>query len=267
MSPLYIIGAGVSAPGLADWRQAADVLGGQVVLADDGSGFKPKAPPILSPNERRRLSPTITLALQVAWEAVQHAGLPADRLAAVFACGDGDGGIVHRLCEALATPVPQVSPTVFHNSVHNAPAGYWAIGTGCEIPAVSLAALDESAAAGLLEAAVQVTATGEPVLLVVYDLPPPPPLAAKRPVLAPFGAALVLSPQPSATALSRLQLALIGDDAPTVMDDPALEHMRLGNPAARLLPLLEAMACRRPARLVLPAPLGRALAITVSPCG
>ena len=47
----------------------------------------------------------------------------------------------------------QLSPTRFHNSVHNAPAGYWGIATGAHGPhRLRLCAYDASFAAGLLEA-------------------------------------------------------------------------------------------------------------------
>ena len=47
----------------------------------------------------------------------------------VFTSSSGDGDNVHEICETLAAADRQVSPTRFHNSVHNAPAGYWSIAT------------------------------------------------------------------------------------------------------------------------------------------
>ena len=64
---------------------------------------------------------------------------------------DGDGEIVHRLCTALASPAAEVSPTDFHNSVHNAATGYWSIGAHSSAPSTALCAYDGSFAAGLLE--------------------------------------------------------------------------------------------------------------------
>ena len=87
-----------------------------------------------------------------------------------------------------------VSPTRFHNSVHNAPAGYWSIATGARGPSTSLCAHESSFAAGLLEAAIQAHAEATRVLLIAYDLPHPFPLSAVAPVSAPFGVALLLAP-------------------------------------------------------------------------
>ena len=83
----------------------------------------------------------------------------------------------------LATDGREVSPTRFHNSVHNAPSGYWAVATGSREPSTSLCAYDASFAAGLLEAAAQATVDDRPVTLVAYDLPYPEPLQRARPIV------------------------------------------------------------------------------------
>jgi hypothetical protein len=49
-----------------------------------------------------------------------------------------------------------VSPTLFHNSVHNTPAGYFSIATGIQTASVSLSAGDNTFSAGLIEALTQV---------------------------------------------------------------------------------------------------------------
>jgi len=48
--------------------------------------------------------------------------------------------------------------------------------------------------------------------------------------------------------------------------DPGLEHIRVHNPSARLLPLLEAFARREPAQVVLDMASGGQLLIEVTPC-
>src|SRR3546814_20327507 len=77
--------------------------------------------------------------------------------------------ILQRSSAAVATPERIVSPTDFHNSVHNAAAGYWGIGTGSRAPSTTLAGYDESFALGLLEAGLQVVGDRRAVLLVVFD--------------------------------------------------------------------------------------------------
>ena len=89
------------------------------------------------------------------------------------------------------------------------------------------------------------------VLLVAYDLPPPPPLAAVVPCTAPCGLAMLLAPARGAASLGEMELDLAREGADTTFADPALERLRTGNAAARGLPLLAAFAAGRAARLTL----------------
>jgi hypothetical protein len=127
--------------------------------------------------------------------------------------------------------------------VHNAAAGYWSIATGATSASTSLCAHDDSFAAGLLEAAAQAAATGQPVALIAYDVPYPAPLFTVRPVGAVFGAAFVFSPVPTAASFAQLHLALRpGPGKATPAAIPALEALRQSTPSARCLPLLAALA-------------------------
>jgi Beta-ketoacyl synthase, N-terminal domain len=186
---------------------------------------------LLPPAERRRCAPSVAWALAVAQEAVTQSALDASAFAVVFASSDGDGDIVHRLCTALATPAAAVSPTDFHNSVHNAATGYWSIGAHSQAPSTAICAHDGSFCAGLLEAACQIAVEARPVLLVVVDLPYPPPLAPHRPVRHGFAVALALEPG------AALEISL-GDGRPSAL--PLGDFQ--GNAAAACLPLLAALA-------------------------
>jgi hypothetical protein len=88
------------------------------------------------------------LALAVAEEAVRRAGLELADMRGVFASANGEGAILHGLLEMLASDSPEVSPTQFHNSVHNAVAGYWAMGAQSRQPMTCLGANMDSFAAG-----------------------------------------------------------------------------------------------------------------------
>ena len=255
---------GIAAPGLQGWAQASAVLGG--TQAYTPADMPKYAPNLLPPNERRRATSVCRLAFQAAEEALQQAGLPPEQLAAVFASSSGDLEVLNLICAVLATPERQVSPTHFHNSVHNAPAGYWSIATHSRMPSTSLSSFEASAAAGLLEAATLCAAEQMPVLLVAYDIPPPEPLLAKRPVVAPFGAALVLTPAASARSRWRLELDCGSAAAPSAMRDAQLERLRQGNPAARILPLLALMARDENGSAALPAAAGSVVQIGVRPC-
>lgn len=248
MIQVHVAGIGLCGPGMADWATGCAVLRGETLF--DGELPKPAAT-ILPPAERRRCGPATRIALQVAQEAMTQAAFPPTQAAVVFASSDADGENLHHILESLAQPGHEVSPTRFHNSVHNAAAGYWNIATGARTGANCLAAFDASFAAGLLEAAVQAVAENIPVLLVMFDLPFPSPLNEVRTITAPFAAALLLTPQATATTLARLHISLGAEQVDTAMDRAELEALRSGNPAARALPLLQALANEQKQRLSL----------------
>jgi len=244
----FIESIGVLGPGLPDWPHAADVLAGRAPYVPERTVLPPPAG--LPPIERRRTGPVVKLALAVGHEAVAASGREAATLAAVFTSSGGDGQNCNVICETLASDDRKLSPTRFHNSVHNAPAGYWSIATQAMAPSNVLCAHDGSFAAGLLDSLCQVTIDAAPSLLIAYDCEYPEPLHAMRPVSDAFAAALVLAPEASARTLARIEVELT--DAPaTTLASAELETLRRGNPAARVLPLLEALATQRAQSVVL----------------
>jgi hypothetical protein len=251
MKTLFIESVGLAAPGLENWAAALPMLRGESPYVPTELGaFQPT---LLPPNERRRATPAVRLAFRVAEEAIKGTAAPAE-LAAVFATSEADTTILHRLCTTLAEPQRALSPTDFHNSVHNAAAGYWSIATGAKRPSTSISAYDATFVAGLIEAAALVAEEGIPVLLAAYDVLPPEPLHGARPIETSCGVALVLSRESRADALAQLRLTPTRD-AETVMDarsdGSALEELRRSNPAARALPLLQLLAQDEPGAIVL----------------
>jgi hypothetical protein len=260
VTPVFIEAVGLAAPGLPSWAAGSAALrGGHPYLFEP---LPPHSPAMLPPNERRRATPAIRLAFQAAEDAMAASTLPAASLATVFASSDADLAIIHRICVALAGTPRFISPTDFHNSVHNAAAGYWSIAAGARAASTTLGAHDGSFAAGLLEACLQVAVDACDVLLVAFDLPAPEPLHAKRPIAHPAAVALVLTPRRSANSLATLACATTVE-AESAMADDALEKLRLGNPAARAFPLLERLATREAGKIVLPLRSGLNLSIDV----
>lgn len=260
----WIAGVAVLGAGLPGWAASEPTLAGTAPWS--AGDMVPPPPALLSPTERRRTSPAVRLALAVAAEAT--AGVE-DRAAleTVFASSNGDGAVVGGILEALHAPGGiALSPTQFHNSVHNSAAGYWHIAVGSTAPSVSLGGHDGSFAAGLLAAVMAVVTRGTSVLLCAYDLPLPSPLAAVRPTGPGFAAALVLRPEPVAGAMAALSLRHVAEPAPPAPPGDALDSLAEGNPAARALPLLRAMAARRAARIDLPLTANSHLAIELAPC-
>lgn len=265
MSPslnVFIDGVGLLGPGLPDWAQAAPLL------AQGGWAFSDlqiPAPQRLPAAERRRAGAVVKLSIAVADQACADAGCDPAGLATVFSSSSGDGTNCHALCEVLASDDRLVSPTRFTNSVHNAPAGYWHIATHSRAPSTSLCAHDASFAAGLLEAAVQAVSLGRPVLLVAADVPYPEPLHSARPLPAAFGVALVLVPQATARSRAALSLCLGAAAAPDRCADAGLERLRSRVPAARSLPLMQALSCGPVGEVVLEHLPHCALQVTLAP--
>jgi hypothetical protein len=243
---VHVRGIGLSGPGLADWASAQALLRTPRDWASAPTALLP--PARLAPAERRRASAPVKLSIAVAEQACAQAGVDPQQLATVFTSSSGDPANCHALCEALAAADRLVSPTRFTNSVHNAAAGYWHIATHSRAPSTSLCAHDASFAAGLLEAALQCVSTQAPVLLVACDVPYPEPLHRVRPLPDAFGVALLLAP--AGPGLARLTLDTTGAP-PSACDDAALDRLRAAIPAARCLPLLQALARAQSAALVL----------------
>lgn len=260
---VFIDGIGVLAPGLESWPATTEVLAGRTPYASSPTVLS--APALLPPAERRRASRLVKAALGVGLEAVNHAGADAATLATVFCSSSGDGHNCHAICETLASADRAVSPTRFHNSVHNAAAGYWGIATGAMAPSQVLCAYDAGFAAGLLEATVQVVTAGTPILLVCYDAEYPEPIFAKRPVPDAGGVALLLSPARGPKSLAAVKVSH-GDTPPQAMADAALEKLRTDIPSLRALPLLQLIArgAAGTASLEYLAPLS--LQVEVDPC-
>lgn len=239
MNHAYLHGIGVAASGLPDWSNAQTVLRGEVPFQDDEPlpAFRTTR---LPRNETRRMGSATKLAFRVAEQACGD--VDASSIATVFASAAADVSIADRNCTAISTEARAVSPTHFHNSVHNAAAGYWGIATGSREPANSLSGGRDSFAVALREAWAFMAMNDKPVLLVCFDAVGSGMLQdAWRDIHDTFGVALLLSQQPEGAkaCLSRPDFT---EDKPTCMADSRLEHFRQCNPAAHALPLLSALA-------------------------
>ena len=240
---VYVNGVGVFGPGLPDWECARPVLAGRATY--DPVTIPPPSTDLLPATERRRATTSTRVALAVAQQALSGLDIDPRALPTVFATSSGNPDILHDLCAMLAAGDTQISPTKFHNSVHNAAAGYFSIALGSQTGSTSICAHDATAAAGLLEAVTQVTTSNRALLLVSYDMPYPFPLSERRPLTNAWGASLLLSAAPLHALAVRLEIALPGTASgarESIMDDAQLEAARAHNPTARMLPLLQALA-------------------------
>ena len=266
MIRLSVQGIGLRGPGLDGWEASRPILAGQALYEP-----RPIAVPmasLLPANERRRAPRSVKLALATGSEAFEAAGVVPTETPAIFASSGGDGETIHAILHTLAGTERELSPTRFHNSVHNVAAGYWSIATGARTPLTSLCAHDGSFAAGLIEAAAQVAVGAPAVALIAYDLPYPGPLAAVRPIAETFGVAFVLSAAPSSRTVGQIDLDLLPVSGTSGAACPAaLEKLRRSVPAARSLPLLAGLAIGQPAEIALDYLDDLALSLRITPGG
>ncbi|MFL0809886.1 MAG: beta-ketoacyl synthase chain length factor [Agarilytica sp.] len=247
MNEMFIESIGVATPGMLNWEQARAVLSGEEgFLPGDFPRYKPQ---LLPANERRRATDMIRLAFNVCEQATESMPEERNQLASIFSSSGGDYQVIDQICRVLTQDERFVSPTQFHNSVHNSAAGYWGIAAKSHKASTSLSACDNSFFAGLLEASLQVL-DEEKLLLACYETIPPVPLREACAIEMPFAAGFVFSSTPTSRSMAKIEMELsytdkgFGDNdryKVTEMADKALEVLRLGNPAACALPLLQAV--------------------------
>lgn len=235
------MGIGLLGPGLESWASGRDVLAGNTPWQDNPVGHV--TAPGLPRAEARRATRGTHLALMVAREALTGTSVSPEGLAGVWAAADSDLAGLEANMRTLADDPPWISPHRFQNSIHNAPAGYWSIANGCRGPTTSLAAGDESFAAGLAEAFSLLQEGQERCLLVAHEEASPSSLEPPRPISFCFAVALLLGPPDAGGYAVRLQLGATQGETPCAT--PELEVLRRKNPAARSLPVLEALALPR----------------------
>jgi hypothetical protein len=258
-----IRGIGLLGPGFDDWTGAIEVLSGSAPYISRAAVLP--APAALPAAERRRTGGVVKLALAIGFEAVNRAGMNASELPTVFTSSGGDGNNCHEICQTLASEDRQISPTRFHNSVHNAASGYWSIAAAATPASNVLCAYDASFGAGLLEALTQVVVERTPVLLLAYDVGYPEPLHTVRPIPDSFGVAMVLEPVGPPAAGACITATLTNAEAER-MADAGLEVLRSSTPAARGLPLLTKLARRESGRVIIEYLEGLRIAVEVSEC-
>ncbi len=256
---IEIASVGVLAPGLEGWPAAREVLSGSAAFVT--TDVVAPAPQRLAAAERRRLSVNARWALAVADEAL--AAVPDvahGELNCVFASADGDGDVLAQTLVALVASPVVMSPTLFHNSVFNAPAGYCSIAHGLQGASTTLCAGEFTFGAALVDACDQVEIDRVPVLFVAVDTAYPRSLAQVRASVPSFACALLLRAQltSSQPALGSIAIVPSAVCSPSRRDAEAMaarwsQHWT-GDTAAAALPLLTAIAHRVPASIDLAQP-------------
>lgn len=236
----YLNAIDLCTPALLNWESAQPIL-----TNHQAYHFTHEAIPladILSAREKRRASHTVNLSLHLAKNLQQQTGIAAELLPTVFATSDGDSDIFDYLSKELSLPQPAVSPTLFHQSLHNSAAGYWGIATHSHQPSLSISAGDYTFAAGLLSATCECVNTEKTTLLIAYNLPAPSPMDVAYPMLTWFGMGFGLSSTKDAQAFAKISIELVIRQEARQLTNSTLALLYQGNPIAHCLPLLEQLA-------------------------
>lgn len=233
----YIQAIEVCTPGMMNWQAAEDIFLGHKIYQKDEQPVPHNT--ILPARENRRASSTIHLSLHIAEKLQQQANMQPNEWRSVLASSDGDMDIFHSLSQSLSQEEPSVSPTLFHQSLHNSAAGYLHIAMQSQQASVSISAGNDTFSSGLLTAMIDLCTSRFPVLFVAYNMTSPMPVHNHHPIITWFGSGFIFTPEKTAASIAKITCSLIDKQDETVS---SLNELRLSNPIARSLPLLEHMA-------------------------
>ncbi len=264
MTDLDIAGIGIWSPFFADWPAFCDGINNGNWQADS-----PLQPGLIPPRERRRAPQSVKMAVEVLDQACNMASVDPANAAIVFSSAMGDMQITDYLCRVLAEPPRLVSPTRFHNSVHNATTGYWSIARHTHVPTSAVSAMEYTAPMAFLEAAVQAAEEDLPVLMVSQEMAAPAALRVICPSDHPISLALLLArPGLFPNSLASFKFGIQHKSAQWPGLHPDLDKPFKGNFGSRLLPLLTNIAFAGSVRSSSPAsfefPLSRGACLTIS---
>jgi hypothetical protein len=238
MIELDLVSIGIWSPLFPDWPSF--VHGINKNEWQESGALKPE---LIPPRERRRAPQSVKLAVEVLDQACTNAGMNPSDAAVVFSSGLGDMDITDYMCRILNSSPRLVSPTKFHNSVHNATTGYWSIASHSHAPTNAISAHGYTAPMAFLEAACQAAEDDMPVLLVTQEMAAPDALRVTCPAEAPFSMATLLSPPGACDKiLARLSFSVTPGSAtpPALAGD--LAKLLSSNFGAVMLPMAAAIA-------------------------
>ena len=264
MTKLDIIGLGIWSPFFANWE---DFRHG--VETGHWRSDVELQPRLMPSRERRRAPQFVKMAVEVMNQACDMATAEPNDVATVFSSVMGDMEITDYLCRELSNTPKFVSPTKFHNAVHNAAPGYWSITTDAFSAGNAISAFEYTPTMALLEACIQAAEEDQPVLLVTQELTAPQPLMIACPSEQPFSAGLLIAP-PGRSNKPLYSLEFIIETTqcqwPSLSKD--LDQFLGTNMSARLLPLLSKLVSltnnSEPAAIQFPVSANSSLCLTLA---
>ena len=253
-----VLGFGLCAPGLRDFPTFVRWLRDASQLLPAGRSAQPSAAG-LAPTERRRAPHAVRLAVDVASQATTNG---RGAVGAVFCSAFGDMANTDVILTTLAHAPLEISPIRFTHSVHNAAAGHWSIMAASHAPTTALACGREGVGAAMLTALLEADRGHEPQLLVCSDAADAGALGDAACCDSDFAVALLLGAEHGNPGAPLLRGAVrMGQAQAAPPRDARLRPWWEGNPAARLLPLIEGCLQAGQQGFTLPLGSGTLLAI------
>lgn len=250
IAEIYVNALGFCGPGIASIDHLGCAFDGdEMVVPDD---WAPN-PLTLPRRQARRLSLATRTAIAAAEQIAENVPLDAPW---IFASSCGEGDTLNTILAALCQPEVMLQPVRFQNAVHNAAQGQFSIVAGSTGPATSIAAFDDTVAAGLLKCVMQILAEDTACGFVAFDEPLPPPLHERRPYDLTLAGALALSPLRADGTLAKLEITMdrhaIPSDPSTLAGPPSV--LSSNNPVRFMLPLMAAILGKLSGPVVLTLP-------------
>jgi hypothetical protein len=167
MKPVYVRGLGFWTPGFASpeaWCRGEP----------DPSVDAPEVA-LLSGPLRRRATGLTRVAVEVLHQAIHTLDRDVATIPIVWATAHGEHSTAMKILGMMRSGEGKLSPTHFHNSVHNTASGYASIALGNCSPSTTVTGGVELVASSFLEAACHLEATAEDAVVVLADEPLQPP--------------------------------------------------------------------------------------------
>lgn len=165
--PTYVCGVGLWTPGYANPKSWCD---------GEADAEKPKpAATLLKGPLSRRATPLTRMSIEAMQQAVAMGDADLSTIPSVWATCHGEHSAAISLLRMMQEGEGKLSPTKFHNSVHNAASGYASIATGNRTLSTTLTGGAEIVASSLLEAICLVQSLDRSIVLVLADEPLLPP--------------------------------------------------------------------------------------------
>ena len=236
MKPVYVRGLGFWTPGYASpeaWCRGES----------DPSVIAPEVA-LLSGPLRRRATGLTRVAVEVLHQAIRTADCEVSTIPILWATAHGEHTTAIKILDMMRSGEGKLSPTHFHNSVHNTASGYASIALGNCSPSTTVTGGVELVASTFLEAICHLETAAQDVAVVLADEPLLPPFERSE------GAALL--------ALA-FCLSSRSEGARAVLTDfrrdavaPVKHHDRFGPLyVGGALPLLERIVLGRPGTVAL----------------